>query len=280
MLENLYYSVTGKVHPIPTYAHLIQAMVARGRITAMDTAAALALDGVLFVLTHQNAPGWPPIATGSVEYQAEKHNVRLRADSGDLYTPETMNPALVTDTADGDVAAALAAAPVTVDETYATPAEYHNPIEPHSTAAIWSGDGDAGHLTVYDSNQGASRIQTELALVFGLDPGQVTVISPFVGGAFGSKTRPKGHHVVAVLAAKRLRAVRSSLRSAVGRCSRARTTRSRRPRGSRNSLSRQRSAPAPCMPPRTGVPPTAWQHSMSPSRRSCGHQAKRPGCSH
>jgi xanthine dehydrogenase YagR molybdenum-binding subunit len=222
----------------PAYAHLVQATVARGRITAIDTAAALALDGVLFVLTHQNAPRlasdhdrelWV-LQSGQVwfrgqvigvvvadsieiareaarlvrvEYQAEHHDVRLRADSGDLYTPERVNPELVTDTADGDVAAALAAAPVTVDETYTTPPEYHNPIEPHTTAAIWGGDGDAGHLTVYDSNQGASRIQAELALVFGLDPGQVTVISPFVGGAFGSKTRAKAHQVVAVLAAKR-----------------------------------------------------------------------------
>jgi xanthine dehydrogenase YagR molybdenum-binding subunit len=221
----------------PAYAHLIQATVARGTVAAIDVTAAQALDGVLFVLTHNNARRlasrhdpelWVLQSSQvwyrgqvigvvvaesieiarqasrlvSVEYLAEPHEVRLRVGSADLYKPETVNPALVTDTADGDVDAALAAAPVTIDQTYTTPAEYHNPIEPHTTVAIWSATGDAGQLTLYDSNQGASRIQAELAAVFGLDPGRVTVISPFVGGAFGSKSRPKAHQVVAGLAAR------------------------------------------------------------------------------
>ncbi len=138
----------------------------------------------------------------TVEYQAEPHDVRLRADSADLYAPQTVNPALVTDTADGDADAALADAPVRIDAIYTTSAEYHNPIEPHTTVAIWRGVGDAEHLTLYDSNQGASRIQEQLAPVFGLNPGQVTVISPFVGGAFGSKSRAKAHQVIAGLAAR------------------------------------------------------------------------------
>jgi len=221
----------------PVYAHLVQATVARGWVTAIDVTAAQALDGVLFVLTHQDMPRlasdhdrelWV-LQSGqvwyrgqvigvavadsieiareaarlvTVQYQAEPHEVRLRADSQDLYKPQTVNPALVTDTAEGDVAAALAAAPVRIDATYTTPAEYHNPIEPHTTVAIWAGAGDAEHLTMYDSNQGASRIAEQLAQVFGLNPSRVTVISPFVGGAFGSKSRAKAHQVAAALAAR------------------------------------------------------------------------------
>ena len=221
----------------PAYAHLLQATVARGWVTAIGVTAAQALDGVLFVLTHQNAPRlssdrdrelwvlqsgqvWyrgqvigvvvadsPEIAREAarlvtVEYQAEPHEVRLRADSQYLYKPQTVNPALVTDTAEGDVEAALAVAPVRIDATYTTPAEYHNPIEPHTTVAVWTGAGEAGQLTLYDSNQGASRIAGQLAQVLGLEAGQVTVISPFVGGAFGSKSRAKAHQVVAALAAR------------------------------------------------------------------------------
>ena len=216
----------------PAYAHLLQATVARGWVTAIGVTAAQALDGVLFVLTHQNAPRlssdrdrelwvlqsgqvWyrgqvigvvvadsPEIAREAarlvtVEYQAEPHEVRLRADSQYLYKPQTVNPALVTDTAEGDVEAALAVAPVRIDATYTTPAEYHNPIEPHTTVAVWTGAGEAGQLTLYDSNQGASRIAGQLAQVLGLEAGQVTVISPFVGGAFGSKSRAKAHQVAA-----------------------------------------------------------------------------------
>ena len=222
----------------PAYAHLLQATVARGWVAAIDVTAAQALEGVLFVLTHQNAPRlasdhdrelWV-LQSGqvwyrgqvigvavadsieiareaarlvTVKYRAEPHEVRLRADSQDLYKPQTVNPALVTDTAEGDVAAALAAAPVRIDATYTTPAEYHNPIEPHTTVAVWTGAGDGEHLTMYDSNQGASRIAEQLAQVFGLNPSRVTVISPFVGGAFGSKSRAKAHQVAAALAARR-----------------------------------------------------------------------------
>ncbi|MEA2274549.1 MAG: xanthine dehydrogenase YagR molybdenum-binding subunit, partial [Solirubrobacteraceae bacterium] len=45
-------------HPVqrPAYLHPVQATIARGRVTAVDTAVAAALDGVLVVLTHLNAP--------------------------------------------------------------------------------------------------------------------------------------------------------------------------------------------------------------------------------
>ena len=39
----------------------------------------------------------------------------------------------------GDVSAGFASAPVKLDETYATPAEIHNPMEMHATTAVWDG---------------------------------------------------------------------------------------------------------------------------------------------
>ena len=47
--------------------------------------------------------------------------------------------------------AALKEAVHTIDETYTTPAEHNNPMEPHATLAFWEGP----KLTLYDSNQGA-----------------------------------------------------------------------------------------------------------------------------
>ncbi|GAA3648324.1 xanthine dehydrogenase family protein molybdopterin-binding subunit [Nonomuraea antimicrobica] len=49
-------------HPYPDLAHaaLVHATVARGRVTAVDTARARAVRGVIDVLTHENAPAMKP----------------------------------------------------------------------------------------------------------------------------------------------------------------------------------------------------------------------------
>jgi xanthine dehydrogenase YagR molybdenum-binding subunit len=133
-----------------------------------------------------------------VEYQEQPHDAEFRPDRDDLYAPGHVNPAAATDTEEGDAAAGLAAAAVRVDETYSTPMEHNNPMEPHSTIALWNDDG----LTLYDSTQGAHVLRAMLAPMFGLDPEQVRVISPYVGGGFGAKGMPHGHNVLAALAAQ------------------------------------------------------------------------------
>ena len=42
--------------PQPAYLYAVQATIARGTVVRIDTGAAEALDGVLIVLTHLNAP--------------------------------------------------------------------------------------------------------------------------------------------------------------------------------------------------------------------------------
>ncbi|HEY3036905.1 MAG TPA: molybdopterin cofactor-binding domain-containing protein, partial [Streptosporangiaceae bacterium] len=133
-----------------------------------------------------------------VKYQEQPHDAEFRPDRDDLYAPEHVNPAAATDTEQGDAEAGLAAAAVTVDETYSTPMEHNNPMEPHSTIALWNDDG----LTMYDSTQGAHVLRAMLAPMFGLDPEQVRVISPYVGGGFGAKGMPHAHNVLAALAAQ------------------------------------------------------------------------------
>ncbi|MCH6163705.1 xanthine dehydrogenase family protein molybdopterin-binding subunit [Streptomyces sp. M600PL45_2] len=229
-------------HPLsaPLYAHPLQAAVARGRVVVMDTGQAEALDGVLAVLTPYNAPRLadtddpelavlqseevafrgqfigavvaetPEIARHAaglvdVAYEQQPHDTELRADRPDLYRPEVVNPTYETDTEDGDVEAALAAAPVSVDVTYSTPMEHNNPMEPHTCVAVWEASEDDGagpQLTLYDSTQGAHRVRETLAPLFELAPESVRVISPHVGGGFGSKGMPHAHNVLAVLAAK------------------------------------------------------------------------------
>jgi xanthine dehydrogenase YagR molybdenum-binding subunit len=50
-------------YPDLVHATLVHATIARGRITGIDTAAAEAVDGVLAVITHRNAPALRPPAT-------------------------------------------------------------------------------------------------------------------------------------------------------------------------------------------------------------------------
>ncbi len=59
------------------------------------------------------------------------------------------------------------------------------PIEPRSAAAYWDDDG---RLVQYSSNQGAHPVRDQLAATLGLDTTQVRVITPDVGGSFGSKS--------------------------------------------------------------------------------------------
>jgi xanthine dehydrogenase YagR molybdenum-binding subunit len=138
-----------------------------------------------------------------VHYQPASHHTELRVDDPDLYAPEQVNPDYETDTSDGDVEAALRDAEVVIGETYTTPHEHNNPMEPHATIAIWNTVGDKPALTLYDSTQGVHVCRKEMASVFGLDEDQVRVVAKNVGGGFGSKGAPHSHNVLAVMAAQR-----------------------------------------------------------------------------
>lgn len=98
----------------------------------------------------------------------------------------------------GDADAAFASAPVKVDQTYRTPHEHHNPMEAHSLVAAWNGD----HLTIYDSSQNIFAVQRTFAQLFGIPKENVHVMSPFVGGAFGSKGSTWPHVVAGVIASR------------------------------------------------------------------------------
>jgi xanthine dehydrogenase YagR molybdenum-binding subunit len=220
----------------PAYCFPVQATVARGRITSIDTSEAKAVAGVLTVLTHLDAErlastddrelailqdadvafrgqliGVVVAETSEaarhaadlvrVEYAEVDFDAELSADRDDLYKPDTINPSYPTDTSEGDVAAAMAAAEVTVEQTYTTAMYHNNPIEPHTTTALWDASG-AGTLTLWDSTQSVHGVRTVISGVFGLEAEQVHVICPYVGGGFGSKGTPHANVVLAAMAAR------------------------------------------------------------------------------
>ena len=218
------YEAEGVAYCIP-----VQATIARGSVRSVE-----ALDGVLAVLWAGDAPALakpddPELALFQsrdvayrgqvvaavvaesleaareaagrlvVHYDVESHDVVLEPGHPKLYTPEVVNPRFPAVSELGDFSGAFAGAAVTHDGTYTTPAFHNNPMEPHATLAAWDADGG---LTVHDSNQGASAVQGTLAKVFSLEPAQVRVISPHVGGGFGSKGLPRPTCVLAAMAAK------------------------------------------------------------------------------
>jgi xanthine dehydrogenase YagR molybdenum-binding subunit len=98
----------------------------------------------------------------------------------------------------GDPESAFAAAQVKVDHKYVIPRENHNPIELHATLAAWEGD----RLTLWDKTQWVNNVSEEIGSVFGIPAENVRVVSPFVGGAFGSALRVWPHVTLAALGAR------------------------------------------------------------------------------
>ena len=226
------------------YAAMVTSKIARGRIASMDTRAAERVPGVLAIMTPFNtaklpaAPGKPggpadrilqllqddkvyydnqPIAVAvaetlenaeeaarliKVNYAPQAHNVSLEKAAPSAYVPKKAGPrGDPPETNHGDVAAGLAQAASRVAYTYRTPAETHNPMEPHATIAVWEG---SDKLTLYDATQGVFGDKQRVAALLGLQPDNVHVISPFLGGGFGSKGPVWSHVVLCAMAARRV----------------------------------------------------------------------------
>ena len=215
----------------PLYLWALQSTIARGRVASVDAAQALETEGVVSVLTHEDAPRlhsdddkelWilqsdkvhfrgqiiggvlaeslesarEGAARVRVTYEEEPFEAELREET-ELYKPEQVNPDFPTDTDEGTFDDAFPSAAIQVDATYTTPMEHNNPMEMHATIATWCD----GKMTLYDSTQGAHTVQTGLAPLLGLEPKQLHVMAPYVGGGFGSKGMPHSHNVLACLAA-------------------------------------------------------------------------------
>lgn len=208
----------------PTYLYPVQSRVARGRITAVDSGAAEAVPGVVLVLSHLNAPRLADTSDAELSVLQSDH-VAFRGQVVAVVVAETSEAArraagLVRVTCDeqphdveltpdrpgevstvvdqGDLDAGLSRSAVALDRTYTTPMQHNNPMEPHTTVATWTADG----LTLHESSQGVHGVREAVAPLFGLEPERVRVISPHVGGGFGSKGMPHAPTVLAAMAAQ------------------------------------------------------------------------------
>jgi xanthine dehydrogenase YagR molybdenum-binding subunit len=225
--------------PKLTYGVLVDSTIAKGKITSIDSKKAEAAPGVLAVLSHINAPKIPAYETGNnpakpstgvqplrvfydetiyfsgqpiaivvadtyeralyaaslvkVQYEKAPHATSLKANTNKSKTPRG-----------GEYkrgeADAYKTAPVKIEAEYTIPIEVHNPMELHSTLAMWDGD----NVTVYEKTQGVKSTQRSIMDAFKLKEQNVQVHANFVGGGFGSGLRTWPHTITTVMAAKKV----------------------------------------------------------------------------
>jgi xanthine dehydrogenase YagR molybdenum-binding subunit len=240
------YNVSGLAHGC-----VVSSAIAKGRIKRIHTADALSVDGVLDVFTHEHRPklasshekytdevapsGSPfrPLYDDKILFSgqpvalvvAEEFEIARFAAS--LIRVEYERKPHVTDfeaqrkrgalskrdpaqsVARGNPAPAFEQAAVRIKAEYRMPVEHHNPMEPFAATAVWEDDD---RITVFDKTQGPQNCRNYVAGVFGMPRDKVRVLSPYVGGGFGSGLRPQYELPLAVLAARALkRSVRVTL---------------------------------------------------------------------
>src|SRR5579871_1298073 len=216
--------------------------IARGCIERLDLDAAFAVPGVLDILTEENTSELKTVAfTGggggastsiqqlgpeiahagqiiavviadtfeAASEAAQKVEVTYAAESP---SATFGSPRLTEDDAAkvskihtrlpnvGDAEAALGEAEMTVDVEYATPTQHHNSIELFTTTCSWVDD----RLTIYEPSQFVYGLKSSVAQRLAAEAEKVEVVSPFVGGAFGSKATMTPRTALIALAAKRL----------------------------------------------------------------------------
>ncbi|HEY0513083.1 MAG TPA: xanthine dehydrogenase family protein molybdopterin-binding subunit [Thermoanaerobaculia bacterium] len=133
-----------------------------------------------------------------VRYHEEKPVLEIAEAKATAYLPEK---AMGRDLQHrrGDVDGALAAPGIVkIQQTYTTPVETNNPMEPSATVASWEGD----RLTVADATQAVIGTRGVLSAAFGIPKENVRVLCPFTGGGFGCKGFQWPHTMLAAMAAK------------------------------------------------------------------------------
>ncbi|HEY9058454.1 MAG TPA: xanthine dehydrogenase family protein molybdopterin-binding subunit [Aurantimonas sp.] len=208
---------------------LVRATIARGRLTGMDTEAVTAMPGVLAVLTGDKflrnpaqgtadeAPvqgasdiayfGQPVALVVAETFEQARHGAQalkltLETGADPVIDAEAEGVSLETpkkkQLEQGDLDRAMAEAAFTVDEIYRTPSHNSAAMEPHASVAVWDGDT----LLLRGSYQMLKYNRNELADSLGIEPEKVRILSPYVGGGFGSKLGIAPEAVAAALGAK------------------------------------------------------------------------------
>ncbi len=221
------------------HGYLVQSTIAKGKVLQIETTQAEKQAGVIKIFTHLNTPK-NLVQPGPADFFDENSRQHLPLTSVEilfnaqpiaLVVAETFEQArfaasfvkvkyekaaFTTDfsqnldkgfvlgqsTPDrGKPTEAFANAEVKIEAKYTIPIEHHNAMEPHASIANWENN----KLTIYDKTQGVTGVRDYLAKVFAFPKENITVLSPFVGGAFGAALRPTPNTFLSALASRELK---------------------------------------------------------------------------
>lgn len=214
------------------HASLVGAPIAAGKLISIDASAAMAIPGVVRVLTKADMPKFGalkgnaavknlPLQTDDIRYEGETVAIVLAEtiEAADAARQAvrvncSREPALVVgrgrpdspppkypvgeDTTIGDIAGGLAKAVYKIEQSYTQPQRHHNAMETSGTVAMFEGD----KLTMWDSVQRGANVPPVVASALGLNPEDIRIIAPYTGGGFGSKTGIHPHQILVAAAAK------------------------------------------------------------------------------
>ena len=221
------------------HASAVRSQYPRARVLDIDPSAALALPGVLAVLTAEEVPhnkvghlqqDWDVmIAKGDItrcvgdavclvvaenEAVLKQAKELVKVDYEPLEPVRTIQEARAADApilhpggnlcqqrhvTRGDARAALAQSKYVVTQSYRTPFTEHAFLEPECAVAFPYKDG----VKVYTSDQGVYDTRKEISIMLGWEPERIVVENKLVGGGFGGKEDVSVQHL-AVLAALRV----------------------------------------------------------------------------
>ena len=238
--DDLY--LDGMVH-----ASAVRSQYPRARVLNIDASEALALPGVLAVLTAEDVPhnkvghiqqDWDVmIARGDItrcvgdaiclvvaetEEILKQAKALVKIDYEPLEPVRTIQDAMADDAprlhpggnlcqqrhvTRGDAKAALAGSKYVVTQSYRTPFTEHAFLEPECAVAFPYKDG----VKVYTSDQGVYDTRKEISIMLGWEPERIVVENKLVGGGFGGKEDVSVQHLAVLAALKVNRPVKAKL---------------------------------------------------------------------
>jgi len=226
----------------PAFAYLVTSPIAKGRISQIDLGEALAVPGVLDILTHENTrlkeikystgggggptTSWQNLGPeighdgqivavvvadtfeaaregayrAKFSYVEEKPSATFGSPGISEEDATKVNERAKELPQAGDAEAAVSTAEVTLDAQYGTPTQHHNAIELFTTTCVWNDD----ELTVYEPSQFVFGLKNGTAQKLGISADKVRAVSPYVGGAFGSKSQISPRTSLIAYAARKL----------------------------------------------------------------------------
>ena len=232
------------------FGYIVEATIAKGLVADIDAAPAERAEGVLLVMTHKNAPkqgAWGPLEAKDryaraspqlasnqvrhygeavafvvaqsfeqarsaarlikIRYEAQPGEYEMEPNLGKAEKPADANDTK-TDSLVGNFEPAFAAAAVKVDSRYTTPFHIHAQMEPHATLAYWKD----GRVILHCSAQLLESAQKAVASTLQIAPGNVRIVSRYIGGGFGGKLPIYGDVMLSAMASRQLgRPVKTAL---------------------------------------------------------------------